>query len=410
MIAAGWRRFLLAALILLLAVGGYFAWRHRQGATEDYPTAKAARGSIRETVSALGVLAPSEYVDVGAQVSGQLIELKVGLGDEVKEGQLIAQIDPTQYAAQVAVDRATIADLTAQLASWEAKLTLAKWTWQRNVQLAPQGGATEQALEQSRSDLKVAEATIASLKAQIDKAKATLKVDEANLDYTRITAPISGIVMTPTSAAYGNNWSKLDIAHVGQVLNNRQNAPVLLRIGKLERMIVRAQVSEADVPRLSLGMPAYFTTLGRQDRRIDATLQSLEMTPELINGAIFYDAVLEVPNPDRALLPQMSAQVFFIVAQADDALTVPLAALSSVQRSSGIRLPGCPPRAPAGTDCVFVMAQGRMQPRTVKIGIKDEVSAQILDGLSEGEDVVIGTPSLAPRGAGPHSGGGNAGR
>lgn len=358
MIAAGWRRFLLAALILLLAVGGYFAWRHRQGATEDYPTAKAARGSIRETVSALGVLAPSEYVDVGAQVSGQLIELKVGLGDEVKEGQLIAQIDPTQYAAQVAVDRATIA----------------------------------------------------SLKAQIDKAKATLKVDEANLDYTRITAPISGIVMTPTSAVYGNTWSKLDIAHVGQVLNNRQNAPVLLRIGKLERMIVRAQVSEADVPRLSLGMPAYFTTLGRQDRRIDATLQSLEMTPELINGAIFYDAVLEVPNPDRALLPQMSAQVFFIVAQADDALTVPLAALSSVQRSSGIRLPGCPPRAPAGTDCVFVMAQGKMQPRTVKIGIKDEVSAQILDGLSEGEDVVIGTPSLAPRGAGPRSGGGNAGR
>jgi len=77
MIAAGWRRFLLAALILLLAVGGYFAWRHRQGATEDYPTAKAVRGSIRETVSALGVLAPSEYVDVGAQVSGQLIELKV---------------------------------------------------------------------------------------------------------------------------------------------------------------------------------------------------------------------------------------------------------------------------------------------------------------------------------------------
>ena len=90
--------------------------------------------------------------------------------------------------------------------------------------IAPQGGATGQALEQSKSDLKVAETTVASLQAQIDKARYALKVDQANLDYTRIQAPISGLIISPTSAVYGNAWSKLDIAHQGQILNNKLEA------------------------------------------------------------------------------------------------------------------------------------------------------------------------------------------
>ena len=408
----------LAALAAVIAAGaGVTYWLNVASQAGGYATIKVARGDIQKTVSALGVLVPSQYVDVGAQVSGQLIKLPVTLGDTVKQGQLVAEIDPTQYAAQVGQDKALIADLEAQLAGWQAKLALARWTNERNSRLAPQGGATGQALEQSKSDLKVAETTVASLQAQIDKARYALKVDQANLDYTRIQAPISGLIISPTSAVYGNAWSKLDIAHQGQILNNKQNAPVMFRIAKLDRMVVRSQVSEADVSKLKIGMPVYFTTLGRPDRRIDARLGAIEPTPELVNGAIFYDANFEVPNPDHSLLPQMTAQVFFVVAEAKSALVVPLAALSSTQRQSGARITGCPATASAeNSDCVRVLVDGKPVARPVTAGVKNEVNAQVLDGLQAGEQVIVGTAGVPAdngsgkgNGKGGKGGGGNGG-
>jgi macrolide-specific efflux system membrane fusion protein len=394
-----------ALLVLILITAATVGLvRERAAAAGTLSTVKVTRGNVQETVSAVGVLAPSQYVDVGAQVSGQLTEIKVNLGDAVQQGQFIAQIDPTQYTAQVAEDRASIADLTQQLAGWQARLDLARWTLERNTRLAPQGGATEQALQQSKSDQQVATTTIASLRAQIEKAQAALKVDQANLDYTRITAPISGIVMSPTSTVYGNTWAKLDIAHVGQILNNRQNAPVLLRLANLERILVRAQVSEADVPRLAPGMPVYFTTLGQPKRRIDGHLETVESTPELINGAIFYDADFEVPNPDHSLLPQMSAQVFFVIGEARDALVVPLSALASVQRQVGERGASCRPKTSPNTDCLRVLVNGQPQMRAVKVGIRNEVEAQILQGVEVGDAVVIGLPR-AGGSHGPEAGG-----
>jgi len=401
-----------AALAAIVAAGAGVAYWQAQTAA-GFATAKVTRGDVQETVLALGVLAPCQYVDVGAQVSGQLVKLPVALGDAVKQGQLVAEIDPTRYDAQVAQDRALIADLKAQLAGWQAKLMLARWTSERNGRLAPQGGATEQTLRQSQSDLVVAESTVASLQAQIEKARNALKVDQANLGYTRITAPISGVVISPTSAVYGNAWSKLDIAHLGQTLNANQNAPLLLRIANLDCMVVRAQVSEADVARLKAGMPVYFTTLGQPERRIDAELKTVETTPELINGAIFYDAVLEVPNPDHSLLPQMTAQVFFVVAQARDTLVVPLAALASIQRQSGARIPGCPAASAGNADCVQVLVNGDPQARPVRVGIRNEVNVQILDGLQAGDQVIVGAAGAPTgnvnggKGSGGERGGGN---
>ena len=122
------KRLGLAALAAVVAAGAGLAyWRNQASQASEYATVKVARGDIQETVSALGVLVPSQYVDVGAQVSGQIIKLPVTLGDTVKQGQLVAEIDPTQYAAQVGEDQAMITDLNAQLAGWQAKLVLAGW-------------------------------------------------------------------------------------------------------------------------------------------------------------------------------------------------------------------------------------------------------------------------------------------
>ena len=409
-------RGLLAALAIIVAGGAGLAyWRYKTSNAVGYITVPAARGDIQNTVSALGVLVPSQYVDVGAQVEGQLIKVPVKLGDTVSKGQLVAEIDPTQYAATVGKDQAAIADLEAQIAGWQAKLVLARWTYDRNSRLAPQGAATGQALEQSKADLKVAETMVTSLQAKISGARDALKIDQANLGYTQIRAPIAGLVISPTSAAYGNTWSKLDIAHQGQILNNKQNAPILLRIANLARVQVRTQVSEADVAKLKIGMPVYFTTLGRPDRRIDARLGAIEPTPELVNGAIFYDADFEVPNADHSLLPQMTAQVFLVVAEAKNALVVPLTALVSTQQQNGATVPGCPAADPLlkDADCVRVLVNGQPVGRRVTVGVKNDVNAQVLDGLQAGDQVIVGSTGAtgAPtgKGGGAKSGGGKGG-
>lgn len=410
-----WRRWAAMAAVLTAAAAGAAEWQFGGPRALPPATATARKGTIASTVTALGVIEPVRFVDVGAQVEGQVVKRPAALGRFVRKGELIAEIDPTQYAALVGEDQATIANLEAQIREWQAKAALAKWTYQNDQVLVRRDATTELALRQSQADYEVDLATIASLRAQVLKTRSALTADRANLEYTRITAPISGIVVSPTSAIYGNTWSKLDIVHRGQILNNKQTAPLLLRIVDLNRMTVRAQVSEADVARLKPGMEVYFTTLGRLHQRIYGKLGAIEPTPELINGAIFYDAIFTVPNPGHALLPQMTAQVTFVVDKAENAVIVPLAALASTQAQDGDSLPGCPPSAgkPAagGTrDCVLTMQDGRPVATPVTVGVTNEVDAQILKGVVAGEKVVIGgsgSPAGTP--AGRHKGGGHSG-
>lgn len=398
----------------IIAVPSVYQWI-RPPVSVSYETVNVEHGDIEETVSALGVLVPSQYVDIGAQVEGQLIKLLVEPGDLVKSGQLVAVIDPTQYAAQVAEDQAGIADLKAQVNAWEAKLNLATWVNLANQSLVRIQSASQQTARQSESDAKVAKATIVSLQAQIEKTQNALKYDQAQLDRTSIHSPISGVVASPTSLAYGTTWSKMDVAHLGQTLNNKQSAPILFRVVNIDRMMVRAQVSEADVAKLASGMKVYFTTLGQPDRRIEAVLSSIEVTPELINDAIFYDADFEVPNPDHQLLPQMSVQVSFVVAQARDARMVPLAALLSTQRQNGATVPRCSEQgghraADNNLDCVVLLINGSPQTRAVTVGVKNETKAQILSGIEATDKLVVAAVASKARGAGNgggrHRGGG----
>ena len=398
----------LASVAIVLGgviIGGIGYWWTRTSETVHYNTVAVDRSDIEETVSALGVLVPSQYVDIGAQVEGQLVKLLANPGDRVDEGQLVAEIDPTQYAAQVAEDRAQIVDLEAQVNAWEAKLGLATWTNSANQTLLRTSAASEQTVRQSEADAKVAAATIASLKAQVEKTENALKFDQAQLDRTSIHSPISGLIASPTTSAYGTTWSKLDVAHPGQILNNKQTAPILFRVANIDRMMVRAQVSEADVAKLAPGMAVYFMTLGRPDRRIEAKLDAIEVTPELINGAIFYDADFQIPNSDHQLLPQMSVQVSFVVAQAKDALVAPVAALLSAQRQNGTTVPACPDQSQNKTkdtssDCVLVLTNGKPQVRPVTIGVRNEVSVQFVGGVAAGDQLVIATAGQKMPGAG----------
>src|SRR5687767_736654 len=242
------------ALAVALALGGgawygYSAWNGSATSAAKYTTAVVQRGDLEDTVTATGILQPRDYVDVGTQVSGQLKKLHVEIGAVVKSGQLLAEIDPTVYVTRVDANRAQLRTQEAQLADRQAQLALAEQQYQRQMNLQRENATTQDAVDTAAAALRSAKAQIDVLKAQAEQTRSTLRGDEANLDYTKIYAPMSGTVVSQA-------------AKQGQTLNANQQAPVVLRIADLSTMTVQSQVSEADVSKLKVGMEVYFTTLG----------------------------------------------------------------------------------------------------------------------------------------------------
>ena len=225
-----------------------------------------SRGSIESSVSALGTLQPRRYVDVGAQASGQIRKLHVEAGDDVTEGQLLVEIDPSTQQAKVDAGRYSIEMLKAQLAEQRAQYTLARQQYQRQQRLAAGGATRTEDVQSAQAQMLATQARIEMYQAQIRQAQASLRSDEAELGYTRIYAPMSGTVVAVD-------------AREGQTLNAQQQTPLILRIAKLSPMTVWAQVSEADIGRVKPGMPAYFTTLSGEGRRWTGKVRQILPVP-----------------------------------------------------------------------------------------------------------------------------------
>jgi macrolide-specific efflux system membrane fusion protein len=326
-----WRRFLAnravwALLALLLIIGGgYMVWRLVYGQPslrEQYQFATVQRADIQDLVTATGTVQPRDYVDVGAQVSGQLKRLHVEVGSIVKAGDLLAEIDPTVLTATVDARRAGLRNQRATLAERESQYALAELLLSRQRNLMKDDATTTESLQQAEATSRAAKAQIDAIKATIEQTESTLRADEANLNYAKIYAPLAGTVVSVT-------------ARQGQTLNANQSAPTILRIADLSTMTVQTQVSEADVSKLRQDMTVYFTTLGSQGRRWYGTLRKVEPTPTVTNNVVLYNALFDVPNSNQALMTNMTAQVFFIASEAKDALVVPVAAIGSSSGGAG---------------------------------------------------------------------------
>ncbi|ANX04738.1 efflux transporter periplasmic adaptor subunit [Immundisolibacter cernigliae] len=368
------KRWIAAIVLLALAGAGLALWQR------DTPAALPAglafepvtRRDLTETVTAQGKLEPKSYVDVGAQVSGQLSRLHVEIGDVVEKGQLIAEIDPRIFATRVASGQARIASLTAQLAQQQAVLQNSRLILERNRGLIAEQATSQEQLEQSEADLRVAEAAVKSIAAQIEEARSTLSGDQTNLGYTKIYAPMAGTVVTQTSRE-------------GQTLNANQMAPVIVQIADLDTMTVRAQVAEADVMRIRPGTAAEFTTLGALDRRWQATVRQVLPSPEVLNEVVLYNVLVDVDNRDRQLMNGMSTQVFFILGEARNTLAVPTSALG--QRR--------PDQDQPGTQAyeLRVREGETLATRVVQVGLLSRQFAQVRSGLVEGEQIAIPRPA-----------------
>ncbi len=387
-------RSLMKFIVLLAVLGGFgyggWQWWDAHGETRaPLPIQAVVLGSIENNVSALGTVNPANYVDVGTQVSGQLQVIKVEIGDKVEQGQLLAEIDPTVYQSRVNAAEAQLMVLQAQMADKRAQKTLAEQQLKRQKELLAVRATSQDAHDIAIATVRQITAQIAAIEAQAKQTQSTLAGDQANLRYTKIYAPMTGTVVSIT-------------ARRGGTLNANQTAPIILRIADLDTMTVSAQVSEADIPKLKPGMPVYFTTLGRADKRWTSTLRQILPTPDVVNNVVLYNAQFDVANTGQDLLPQMSAQVFFVIAEARDVPVVPVGAL---RRSTATPREAAPPGTPVAGDratprsggrreagyTVRVMEDGKPVERRVQVGVTNRLSAEIRSGLTVGETVVLDT-------------------
>jgi macrolide-specific efflux system membrane fusion protein len=368
-------------------------WGGRSNASNGDPpvTVKVAKADVLLEVVATGTLKPFRMVAVGAQVSGRLTSLNVRVGQRVRAGDELAQIDPITRQNDLRSAQASLDAAQAQRLEKQATLALAEIALERQRTTYAQRASAKSDLDTAETTVKQTKAQIAALDAQITGYEIAVETAKVNLGYTRVTAPIDGTVLAVT-------------AQEGQTLNAVQSAPTIVVIGRLDVMTIRAEISEADVVRVAVNQPIHFTILGDQERRYEARLEEIEPAPESVkndssfgtssasasssstsstsSSAIYYNGVFSVPNPDGRLRTYMTAEVHVLIGKSENVLCVPSSALGE--------------RANDGTFPIRIRGKdGRIVVRNVRIGLNDRTKAQVLAGLEEGDDVVMDLPSAA---------------
>jgi len=393
----GMSRGRIVAVLLVVAAALVVAVRMsaKSDKTQSYITATVTVSDLREEVLASGTLKPARLTAVGAQVSGRITALNVRVGDTVKAGDIIAQIDPVTKQNDLRNAEATLKNYRAQKAEKEAALVLAEANLSRQQATLVQRATSRSDFDSAESTVRQTVAQIAALDALIVGAEASVETARVNLDYTRITAPIDGTVLAT-------------VVQEGQTVNAVQSAPTIVVLGQLQTMTVRAEISEADIVKVRPGQNLYFTILGDQEHRYEARLDQIEPAPESIKNdasfssttttssssssssttstAIYYIGVFNVPNRDYALRTYMTAEVHIVTGEAKRVKVIP--ALAVMRRSDG-------------KSTVRVLdATGEVREREVQTGLNDRTTVEIRSGLEEGERVVTGEASelqAAPR-------------
>lgn len=342
----------------------------------SYKTATVTTGSIQSIVTAQGTLEPKDYVDVGAQISGKIIKLAVDIGDDVKSGDLIAEIDPKTYESIIAADEADLAKLKAQKQESDATLAQAKRDMGRNKNLLASQAISQSVYDQSVTDYKIAAAQLAALNAQIIGQQSTLDKDKTNLTYTKIYAPFDGTVVD------------LSVKE-GETVNANQTTPTIGRVANLDVMTAKAQVAEADISKLKSGMNVYFTTLGSDGRKWTGTVRQILPTPETVNDVVLYNILVDADNADRALMTGMTTQMFFEKGSAKDVMTIPTAALLRRDATQD---------TDAGMAYVVKVSAGKnLDPieKTIIVGLSDRKVTQVISGLSLDDTVIMPSTSTS---------------
>lgn len=377
-------------LALALVLGAAFWWWKTSGGppAPQWVTAPVQKQDLEDTVLATGAIRALRQVNVGAQATGQVKALHVKVGDVVKKGQLIAEIDDTTQQNALRDELAGIESLKAQRASRQAALTLARQNLARQQEMMAKDATSRADLQSAQNQLAAAEADLKTNAAQLEQANLKAQTARANLGYTRIAAPMDGTIVAV-------------VTEQGQTVNAAMSTPTIVKLARLDEVKIEAQISEADVPRVKPGMAAWFTLLGEPDKRYATELKAIALLPPADESgssdtsssatsaasatAIYYNGILHAPNPDGVLRVSMTAQVHIVVDRVQGALTVPASALGA--------------KDDEGRYAVRVLTgegdEQREETRLVRVGLNNRVHAQVLEGLKEGERVITGEATPA---------------
>lgn len=365
-------------LIILAGAGGVGLW-YFYGASEAKTvpdTVAVGRGDIETTVLASGVLEASSLVSVGAEVSGTIKTVNVQLGDNVKKGDLIAEIDSLNQENAVKSAQAALAGVEAQKRNQEAVLSKAKAALDRSTQLNASSLVSQTDLDTAQAAVDQAQAQIDQLDAQIAQAELTVNSAKLNLSRTQIVAPSDGTVVAL-------------LVEEGQTVNANSSTPTIAKIANLDTMVIKAEISEADVVKVQPGQRVYFTILGDPDNKIEATLREIEPAPTSISSdstssstssdAVYYNGLFDVPNSDHRLRISMTAEVTIVLADAKNVLTLPSGLVTHKGRDGKTVV------------MVYDPATEQERPTPVEVGLNNNINAEIVSGLNEGEQVVNST-------------------
>ena len=361
------------ALLAVAALAAGMWWWLKPKNEINYLTEPVVRTSIAQTVSATGEISAAQLVDVGAQASGQIKKLHVTLGQQVKKGDLIAEIDSTSQLNNLNTNKAKLDTYQAQLVSAEIALRSADKKYKREQALWQEDATSREALEDAQDAFAAAKASVAELKSSIRQTQIAINTAEADLGYTRITAPMDGtVVAIPVEE--------------GQTVNANQTTPTIVQVADLSTMLNKMQIAEGDVNKVKAGMKLSFTTLSQPDNVREATLESIDpglttmsqgsytTSTDTTDSAIYYYARSLVPNEDNVLHIGMTTENTIIINQAEKVLAVPKLAVK--QRG--------------GKQYVRVLGENNQpQEKEITTGLSDNMNTEVKSGLGEGENVII---------------------
>jgi HlyD family secretion protein len=389
----GWK-WILTVAVIAAAAGGFFYYRHAHTTPVSYNTTPVTRGELTQVVTATGTLNPVVNVTVGSQVSGIINKLNVDFNSIVKSNEIIAEIDPSTYAAAVEQARADLANAKANLELQQAEA-------QRSAELF-----TNKLI--SSSDYDTASATLHEAEATVQIKQASLDNSEANLGYCKIRSPVDGIVI-------------LRSIDLGQTVASSFNTPTLFQIANdLTKMQIDTSVAEADVGGILEGQGVDFTVDAYPYRDFHGSVTQVRNSPTTVNNVVTYDCVISVTNADYKLKPGMTANVSIIVAQRENTLMIPNGALRFhppedaevlTNAAAAETVPathrgnfGGGPGGHRGSGrghgghpvfhTVYVLKgagpDAKLQAVQIKTGISDGISTEVVSGLDEGAQVVTG--------------------
>jgi len=363
----------------------------------SYRTEPVSRGPVSEIVNATGDVSAIVTVNVGSQVSGIIDKLFVDFNSLVKKDQVLATLDPRLFQAQLEKADASLASAKANVEKAQAAAADSDRIAVRQEQLRKQGLIAQADLDTALATRDQNRAAVSAAKAAVLQAKADRDMAAANLAFTKITSPIDGIVVSRA-------------VDVGQTVAAAFQAPTLFLIANdLTKMQILANIDEADVGKVREGLEAKFTVDAFPGETFSGKISDVRQAPTTIQNVVTYPAVIDAPNPDRKLRQGMTASVTITAARKEDALRVSNAALRwKTDDAPDSQRPATPPQArtasaaargmrevpaqpvPGRPGRVYKLEDGKPVPVLVRVGLSDGQRSEVLDGLAEGDKVIVG--------------------